>query len=713
LKSNKIVPLVLCTLAGLIAASAPLRAQQLQKPGAKAILSGTLPAWLGQARQLGPVDENKRVVIEAYLSWRNRSELEKLIEEQATPGNPRYGQFLTPEQFHAAYSPRAEDVALVQRTLSALGLNIRYTPASGLFVAASGTVGQIKQAFGVSQNLYSYRGKVLRAHAEEPSLPAQLSGLVTYIDGLDDTRPLMKPALVRPLRSAMQPLLTTGVIPPPQGGDNLYPCSNYWGDHQALLESPSPFPYGSELPWQICGYTPQQVRAAYGADQVSETGRNVRVAITDLYVSSTLVADVNRYSANHGLPQLTAENFSEILQPGVNYVPTGDPCGSQGWLGEQTLDVTAVHSMAPNASILFVGGSCDQVDVVDEGEGEQPLYQVIDQRLADIVTNSWTYIGEGDVSTARLAIDTFQLLQAAAEGITVLFASGDDGDSTQGAPPVIPVGSGSWPATSPFATAVGGTSLLLMNASGEKSEYGWANYFTSFYGLSGTLTKVTDQGWTSFEYAGGSGGGPSLIVPEPFYQWNVVPNIFATLTYTATGTPVPLNGPHRVTPDVAMVADPDTALMEGQTLLIGTPPVDPGCTKTGPTTEYCESPIGGTSLASPLFAGVMALVNERRFSQGLSAVGFVNPALYALHGGTGSNAPIVDVNAPSEPIGVLVVYPGYFGGFATLDSSPTKNGNIVENVDSSLRSVPGYDNVTGLGAPWVPALLQSLGGRGE
>ena len=194
--------------------------------------------------------------------------------------------------------------------------------------------------------------------------------------------------------------------------------------------------------------------------------------------------------------------------------------------------------MEPNAYILFVGGSCDQVDVVDQGVAEEPLYQVIDQQLADIITNSWTYIGEGDVSAARLAIDTFQHLQAAAEGITVLFASGDGGDSTAEG---IPVASGSWPATSPYATAVGGTSLLLMNASGEKAEYGWANYFTTFNGtpaVNGNATKVTDQGWVPFEYAGGSGGGPSLIVPEPFYQLNVVPNVFATLTYTAAGTPV-------------------------------------------------------------------------------------------------------------------------------------------------------------------------------
>ena len=74
----------------------------------------------------------------------------------------------------------------------------------------------------------------------------------------------------------------------------------------------------------------------------------------------------------------------------------------------------------------------------------------------------------------------------------------------------------------------------------------------------------------------------------------------------------------------------------------------------------------------------------------------------------------MSVNAPSEPIGALVFYPGFsFYGFATLDSYPESNGNIVENVDSSLRSVTGYDNVTGLGAPWVPALVKALGGRGE
>jgi subtilase family serine protease len=656
-----------------------------------------------------------RVVIKAYLSWQNESRLEHLVQDQATPGNALHGQFLTPAEFHATFSPRAEDVAAVKSALTSLGFKVGYTPASGLFVQASGTVGQIKQAFGVSENLYSYRGKTLRAHTEDPALPSALSGLVTYISGLDDTRALMKPALSRRGGARRSSAARTSVGPP-EGFDNLMPCSNYWADSQALLLSPTLFPYGFVLPYTVCGYTPQQMREGYGANLISETGKGVRVAIADVYASPTLEADVNRYSANHGLPQLTPENFKELLAPGVNYVPSGDPCSAEGWLFEQTLDVTAVHAMAPGASILYAGGSCDQVDVVDEGVAEEPLYEIIDGRLADIISNSWGYNGEEDVSPARLKIDTLQLLQAAAEGISVLVASGDSGDLTEASdPPTQPIASGSWPTTSPYATGVGGTSMLLRNAAGDKSEYGWGSYFANFNGvptLNANATVVTDTGWSPFEYYGGSGGGPSLIEPEPSYQFGIVPSIFATQTYTADGTVVPLNGPHRVTPDISMVADPDTGFLIGETFLIATPPVDPGCTKVTAATEYCETDIGGTSLATPLFAGVLALVNESRFSKGLGTVGFINPALYALHvGEAGSNAPIIDVNAPSEPLGVLYIVPGNFGGFGTVDSYPGPSGHIIENVDSSLRSVPGYDNVTGLGVPYVPAFVEALGGK--
>ena len=69
------------------------------------------------------------------------------------------------------------------------------------------------------------------------------------------------------------------------------------------------------------------------------------------------------------------------------------------------------------------------------------------------------------------------------------------------------------------------------------------------------------------------------------------------------------------------------------------------------------------------------------------------------------------MNAPSEPLGVLYIVPGIFGGFGTVDSYPGPSGHIIENVDSSLRSVPGYDDVTGLGVPYVPAFVKALGGQ--
>jgi subtilase family serine protease len=711
---------------------------------AKARLAGTVSPWLSRATKIGPADKNKRVVITAYLSWRNQTELEQLVADQTTPGSARYGQFLSPEQFHAAFSPKANDVTRVQEALQRLGFKIEQTPASGLFVAASGTVAQIERAFQVSQNVYSYRGKLLRAHAEDPSIPASLAGVVTYIGGLDDSRLLKRPA--RPLGvgsgiSSAAPLTllspynrlarlpgaaTSSTTPPspelmpPYGGPGLFPCSHYWGDTRAKLETTSPFPYGSNLPWVACGYTPQQIRQAYGSDRVWEAGRGVRIAITDVYSSPTIVADINQYSANHRLPPLTDENFQQVLQPGATSVPADDPCDYQMWWQEQTLDVTAVHTMAPSAFIVYVGGACDAVDSVDGGVAIEPVYQVIDTRLADIVTNSWLYNGEADVTPGELLIDNFEFIQAAVQGMSLLFAAGDDGDLTMsgfafGGPN--PVASGSWPATSPYVTAMGGTSLLLKNASGEKSEYGWAQYETVFNDplISPNGHSVTDQGqgWiVPFFWGDGGGGGPSLVMPEPFYQVNVVPTLLATQTYLADGTPVPLSPPRRVTPDISMLADPLIGgLLVGETYTISTPPVDPGCNQLSETTEYCEQSNGGTSLATPLFAGVLALVNEHRFLHASGPVGFVNPALYRLPvGEPGSNkAPIIDVNAPSEPIGALGAFLGIdFVAFVTIQSYENSNGNIIENVDTSLRSAPGYDNVTGLGAPNIPELIRAL-----
>ena len=693
--------------------------QSARKPEAKAQLLQTVPPWVNRAHRLGSADDSKRVLITAYLSWRNPSELEQLLRDRTDPASPRYGQFLTPEQFHTAFSPRGQDVRFLQDTLQGLGFNVEYTPDSGLFVRASGTVAQVKQAFHVSQDLYSYRGKTLRAHAEDPSIPAALSGVVTYIAGLDDSRKLTRPLHVSWSRMSAQPNSPSSVsasqqLEPPYGADVVvFPCSDYWGDSRAILEGgPGLFPYGTDLPWAVCGYTPEQVQQAYGVNHTYERGRGVRVAITDLYASPTLASDVNRYSANHGLPPLTEENFGELLAPNVNSIPAGDPCSSTSWLGEQTLDVTAVHSIAPEAYILYVGGTCDDVDMVDGGVAIEPTYEVIDHRLADIVSTSWGYDGEVDLSAGQLAADNAKFIQAAIEGISIVNADGDLGDNILEG---LTVASGNWPSTSPFVTAVGGTSLLLRNDSGEKQEYPWASWYA--FGdnplINPNGASVTVQGYpTSLLFGGGSGGGPSLSQTEPFYQLAVVPKALATQTVDATGAMVVLSPPKRVTPDISMVADGFGGLLVGETYLISSPPVDPGCTATSVTTEYCEGPSGGTSLSAPLFAGVLALANEARCAHHRGPVGFVNPALYRLRVGEHwqDDAPIIKVNAPTTPIGQLFAFKGTnnFLFFAAVDSNLNSSSDVVYNVDTSLLSRPEYDSATGLGAPNVPPLIRAL-----
>ena len=82
----------------------------LQSPSSQPQPLQTVPPWVKRARLLGPAEDGKRVLITAYLSWQNQAELKQLLAELTSPASARYGQFLTPEQFRAQFSPRAQDI---------------------------------------------------------------------------------------------------------------------------------------------------------------------------------------------------------------------------------------------------------------------------------------------------------------------------------------------------------------------------------------------------------------------------------------------------------------------------------------------------------------------------------------------------------------------------------------------------------------------------
>jgi subtilase family serine protease len=705
-------------------------------------LTGHVAKWVAKATKVGTVSDSQTVKLSAFLGFRNQDALTKLIASQSTPGSPQYNRHLTAAQFQAQFAPTSAAEKKVEAALRGLGFNVVGKPVSNLYVQFTGTVGQVKSVFGVSQDLYAFQGKVMRANAQGPRLPASLNGLVTSINGLDETGQLIHPFhksinedAATTLASAASSTATPqspwngaspGVTLPVAANLPSPYCSNYYGDTVATL-STAPAPYAATVPWLVCAYNPQQIQAAYGVNKTTITGAGVTVAIVDAFASPTLLADANRYSKNHGLPQLKSgllsstpgANFDVIYGGDLNTLSNNAACGPQGWFGEISLDVEAVHTMAKGANILFSGGlSCSNVDL------QQAIYTVIDGTaelegpLADIISNSYGFTGE-PLSDAELYVETAIFQQAAAEGVSIVFSSGDNADIAfefqDG------LSEASWPAASPLVTAVGGTSLAVWNASGAKTEWGWGTFRSYLSGATvNSATSVTDSGLGSFSFYSGAGGGVSFQWLEPSYQVPVVPKGLADRTYDLNGSIYAIRPNGRVVPDVAMDADPYTGFLIGESYLIAGDPVsDAGCTPTSKTVEYCEAGIGGTSLASPLFAGVLALVDQLRQANGYGDIGFVNPYLYGLKIGApaSTTTPLADVQAPKTPTAVLRGYANNLNRvrLVTINSVPGPVGPTCKTSFCSgqdgylLETTPKYDNVTGVGTPYVPAFIAALG----
>ncbi|HEY4443008.1 MAG TPA: S53 family peptidase [Steroidobacteraceae bacterium] len=728
-------------LGGLMAAALAYAPTMANAAGTSSpAASGHVAGWVKSAAMVGPAPANRSVSVAVHLTLKNTASLKTFVAEVSSPTSKQYGRYLTAEEFGQRFAPSAADVNAVKAMLEHAGMSDLQVGPHGVYVSATATVSQLRNTFHVTQNLYSYKGMTLRANKEEPTIPAGLAGKILYIEGLDDTTSLRQPfhrSVTMGALAAPAPTAKSAVTPPPVAAGLPSPyCNTHYGAGALVATlSTAAGEYGAAIPWLNCGYTPQQIRAAYGLNKVKYTGTGVTVAIIDAYASPTLLADANRYAANHNLPKLEkGENFSEIIPVGIYNVSPSETCGPYGWWGEQSLDMAAVHGSAPGANIVYVGSrDCGtSLDIA--------FFNALYNHVADVVTDSWGNNGESIAAGSQASYDQ-AAMAGAAQGITVLFSSGDNGDLS--APNG--VASGSWPATSAYVTGVGGTSLEILDSNGAKAEYGWGTYrafladATVNSAKSVTTSGVTQTsafGYTFDAYAfyAGSGGGISLLEQQPAYQAHVVPDALATTLNLASGYSEPLPSPQRVSPDVAMVADPYTGYLYGQTYTIaGNPISDAGCKPISKTEEYCEGSIGGTSLASPLMAGVIAIMNQKRAASGEPLVGFANPLFYSAGSrGNGANltsGAINEIVAPSAPVSLLRGYASnaHEVRVVTVNSVPflitttpyalqvcalpiCEGLNDVFNYTSlSSASVPptprGYNDVTGLGVPYLPKLI--------
>jgi subtilase family serine protease len=543
----------------------------------------------------------------------------------------------------------------------------------------------MQKAFGTSLKKYTVDGQSIRAAASAPTVPSALQGKVIALSGLASISQLMVPthedgakvkgSTARLTTAATKAKNASAAAPPPDAFVNAPPCSTYFGQK---IATNVPKAYGSYQPYAPCGYVPDQLQGAYGLSSSLAKGldgRGVTVAITDAYAAPTILSDANTYAVKHGQKAFRSGQFSQVVPSsyrlGYDDTVNGDLCGEQGWYGEETLDVEAVHAVAPGAKIKYVASeSCDNGDFL------ATLNKVIDGHLADIVTNSWGGTDESNGSPELDAAYQQAFSQAVAQGIGFYFSSGDSGDgSTPGdptttppTPPTPPTAQA--PANSPLVTAVGGTSLAVGKSDQRLFETGWST----------ARSVLTDGAWTppppgTYQY--GAGGGTSRIFAQPWYQKGVVPASLST-RYSPQKA--------RVVPDVSAVGDPNTGFLVGET-------------QTFPdgTVKYSEYRIGGTSLASPVFAGIMAIADQAAGHRH----GFANPALYRLY----DSSALYD---PKPVPGMGVVRVDYANSVDASEGLLTSLRSIDVENGTILRTRKGYDDITGIGSPNGPSFIRRL-----
>ncbi|MGP0027936.1 MAG: S8 family serine peptidase [Streptosporangiaceae bacterium] len=377
----------------------------------------------------------------------------------------------------------------------------------------------------------------------------------------------------------------------------------------------------------ISCYTPVQYRVAYDLNPLYAkgiTGAGRTIVIVDSYGSPTIVNDLHVFDAQFGFPDpiLQIERFGNI--------PPFDPTNSTmvGWAEETTLDVEYAHSIAPGAKIVLAETPVAETEGVtgfpEMMSAEQSL---INQGVGDVITQSFgatenTFPGFSSGNYSSLLDLRYAFKDAAAHQVTVLASSGDEGatnDELDGST-LYPYRTVGWPASDPLVTAVGGTQLSLDNAGNRLSP-----------------DVVWNDGF------GAGGGGVSAIFPRPLYQIGVAKTV----------------GAKRGMPDISM-----SAAVNGACWLYLS------FAGAGGPGWYI---VGGTSEASPIFSGIVALADQYAHHR----LGLINPALYTLGALSRVGVPntgIVDVTSGNNTFGDVTGYaatPGYdlASGWGTIDAA--------------------------------------------
>jgi len=596
----------LSRVGALLSACALVATLSIASPAAASgqVRLGSAPAVPANAHTVGAVAASTTMHVTVTLQSQDPAGLDAFANEVSTPGSPQYRDYITPAEFAQRFGATPAAIQAVESSLQAHGLAPAPVSANSLSIPVTATAGQLSQAFSTSfARVALASGETAIINQQAPSVDPGIAGDVQSVIGLN-TLSTAKPLLVQ----------SHAAVPAVRG--------------HVVTGGPQPCPAASAEGTKDGGFTADQIAAAYGLSglyQSGDEGAGQTVAILELEPYDP--NDIAAFDACYG----------------VNTVPSNvtvdGGAGSGAGAGEAALDIENVIGLAPQAKI-------DVYEGPNSGNGPYDVMNaIISQRAAQVVTTSWGQCedleGFGQASSENTL---FQ--EAAAQGMTIVSASGDDGsEDCFPTPPTLQVDD---PASQPYVTGVGGTTLTANATTG---------------------ARLGETAWNDGPSVGASGGGISSFWPMPSYQKDAPSSLHVINSHSSGVMCSTSSGDCREVPDVSADGDPNTGYViywNGSNTSV--PPAPQGW-----------QVVGGTSAAAPAWAALIALANASAPCAG-APIGFANPALYHAAG---------------------TVYSSDF-------NDVTSGNNDMTGEFGLYPAGSGYDMATGLGSPNGTALAQTL-----
>jgi subtilase family serine protease len=579
-----------------------------------------------QANDTGQIPPGTKVGGISIVFSRTASQeakLQALISAQQNSSSASYHQWLTPDEFAKQFGVADSDIAKVESWLEQQGFTIDGVSRSKNRITFSGTAGQVAAAFGAALHYYSVNGETHYAPSKDLSVPATLSAVVQSIMNLSSFRP--KPHL------KAKPSFTSS-----ESGNNFL------------------------TPKDVA--TVYDIAAAYNSGYTG-TGQSIAV----VGQSEVYLSDVENFQ---NAAELTVKEPTLVLVPN-----SGSPAVSSGDEAESDLDMEYSGGIAKGASIYLVYvGDNSNYSVWDS------INYAVDTRISPIISVSYgdceTDLGSGNYATLNSILE-----QAAAQGQSIVAASGDSGSTdcygysnlTLAQQEALAV---DFPSDSQYVTGIGGTEFPSADIDGGSNS---ATYWESASGgsdvISSALSYIPEQVWNDDSSSNGissGGGGISTLTVRPSWQTGV------------TGIP---SGSYRLVPDISLAASPSNPGYLFCSSDSGWTGITGSCSNgfRDSNDDYLTV-AGGTSFGAPIFAGMLAIINQKLNSTGQ---GVVNSTLYTL----ASNATT------------------YASAFHDITSGGNQCGAGSSYCSSSGESEypagTGYDEASGLGSVDFSNLLRT------